>query len=135
MRVPPATAAAIRRFEALTPSADGVVAKKLFGQPAAFVNGNLFFGVFGAHLFVRLAEPDRISAAGTSGFAPFEPMPGRAMREYLVLPGPVLASPARSAQWVARALRYAASLPPKVPSRRVGRSPASRARPPTRIRR
>ena len=83
MKIPKAEVRVTRIFEELTPTAKGVTSKKMFGQPAAFVNGNLFMGVFGENLFVRLSVSDRTVARTSAGFAPFEPMPGRAMREVL----------------------------------------------------
>ncbi|MGB6501352.1 MAG: TfoX/Sxy family protein [Thermoplasmata archaeon] len=111
-------ASTVRDFEALLPSAPGVTSKMMFGQPAAVVNGHLFFGVFGNQLFVRLSDADRSEAGEIPGFLPFEPMPGRAMREYLILPTGWRSAPSRSRPWVARALRYASSLSPKTPKAR-----------------
>ncbi|MGP8075227.1 MAG: TfoX/Sxy family protein [Thermoplasmata archaeon] len=113
MKIPGPSPPSVKLFESLTPEEAGVVTKKLFGQPAAFMNGNLFFGVFGEKLFVRLSEADRESARRLPGFVNFEPMPGRAMSEYFVLPKTVLESPSRSREWVRRSFRYAAGLPPK----------------------
>ena len=41
---------------------------------------------------VRLSEFD-CAAAGKEGATPFEPMPGRVMREYVSLPAVVLTQP------------------------------------------
>src|SRR5262249_43711000 len=63
-------------------------ARKMFGYPAAFVNGNMFAGLFQSSMIVRLSEDDR----RRSGAPAFEPMPGRPMREYVVVPKDVLGS-------------------------------------------
>ena len=118
MKIPKPSTTTAKLFDSLTPAEAGVVAKKLFGQPAAFVHGNLFFGVFGETLFVRLSEPDRAAVRRLSGFVNFDPMPGRPMSEYFVLPKTVLASPARTRDWVRRSLRYASGLPPKLTTRK-----------------
>ena len=47
------------------------------------------------------------------GAATFEPMAGRPMKEYVTVPSSLLASPEELEPWVARALAYGASLPPK----------------------
>jgi hypothetical protein len=62
--------------------------------------------------FVRLPDESRaqLAAAGGSEFAP---MPGRPMREYLVLPDAVAADPDAAEPWVHRALAFASRLPPK----------------------
>jgi TfoX/Sxy family transcriptional regulator of competence genes len=115
MKIPKANPNIIKLFEDLTPTATGVTSKKMFGQPAAFANGNLFMGVFGGTMFVRLSEPDRKEARTKAGFVPFEPMPGRAMREYWVLPPSVVESAPRARGWVARSLTYVLTLAPKNP--------------------
>jgi TfoX/Sxy family transcriptional regulator of competence genes len=46
-------------FETLLPIDERVVIRPMFGHKAAFVNGNMFTGTFGKHVFVRLDEPSR----------------------------------------------------------------------------
>jgi TfoX/Sxy family transcriptional regulator of competence genes len=118
MSMPQPAPPAVKLFEELIPAAPGVSAKRVFGQPAAFVNGNMFFGVFGKNLFVRLSEDDRAEARQTPGFVTFEPSPGRAMREYMVLPAGVRGDRVRARGWVARSLGYASSLKSKSPKKK-----------------
>jgi TfoX/Sxy family transcriptional regulator of competence genes len=97
--------------------------RMMFGGPAYFVNGNMFSGVHGRNILLRLDQPDRdVIAAAHDEVGPFEPM-GRPMREYVALPEG-LDLPAKDlADWVGRSFAFAASLPPKEkkPSkRRVG---------------
>jgi TfoX/Sxy family transcriptional regulator of competence genes len=113
MNIPKPADQVIRTFEDLTPEDPAVTRKKLFGQPAAFVNGNLFLGVFGEVVFVRLSPADRAEVQKTPGFHPFEPMKGRPMSEYVVLPPVVLKNQSEARRWVARSVRYAAALPAK----------------------
>jgi TfoX/Sxy family transcriptional regulator of competence genes len=86
--------------------------KPMFGCPAYFTNGNLFAGVHQSSLMLRLPEASRAEAVALGG-GPFEPMPGRPMKEYVVLPTAVLDDEAATADWVRRGAEYAASLPPK----------------------
>ena len=110
--------AAVEAFNALVPAAPGVVKKPMFGNQAAFVNGNMFAGLFGDDLFVRLPEP-RLEQVMAGGGRPFEPMPGRAMRGYAFVPG-TWQSDARSAgDLVAEALEYTAAMPAKEPKPRA----------------
>jgi TfoX/Sxy family transcriptional regulator of competence genes len=90
--------------------------RMMFGGPAHFVNGTMFAAVHARDLVIRLAEDDRseISVA-LPGVRPFEPMPGKPMREYVVLPEEVHSDPARLHEWLDRSHAYAASLPPKAP--------------------
>lgn len=100
------------RFTATVSSLPGATVRKMFGYPAGFVNGHLFTGTFGSSWHVRLPDDERDQLAAAGG-TPFEPMPGRPMREYLVLP-PEIAGDADAAEpWVRRALAYVEQLPPK----------------------
>ena len=62
---------------------------------------------------VRLAEDDRARLLKEKGAGPFEPMPGRAMKEYVVVPAALVAKPASLRAWIERGLQYALTLPPK----------------------
>ncbi len=86
--------------------------RPMFGCPAYFTGGNLFAGVWQETMMLRLSEDDR-GAVTAAGGRPFEPMPGRAMREYVALPADMVADRAAAAVWVRKAAAYAASLPPK----------------------
>jgi TfoX/Sxy family transcriptional regulator of competence genes len=88
--------------------------RPMFGCPSWFVRGNLFAGVFQDSLLLRLSEADRAAIAkAIDEAAPFEPMPGRPMREYVAVPESAAADRAEFARWLARAHAYAAALPPK----------------------
>ncbi len=87
--------------------------RKMFGYPAAFINGHMFAGLFQNDFFVRLSEVDRAVLLKKKGAQLFEPMPGRAMQEYVVMPESILNSETQVNQWLRRALDYASTLPPK----------------------
>src|SRR2546430_7616057 len=70
--------------------------RKMFGYPAIFLNGNMVAGLFQDRMIVRLSEQDRETLASIPGAARFEPMPGRPMREYMVLPASIVDAPAKS---------------------------------------
>ena len=58
--------------------------KKMFGYPAYFINGNMFAGVHGDKLFLRLSDADSVDIMkNCSEVTSFEPMPGRAMKASL----------------------------------------------------
>jgi TfoX/Sxy family transcriptional regulator of competence genes len=118
MEMPTASARTVAEFEALRPKGANIVTKQVFGHPAAFVRGHMFFGVFGDRLFLRLSPADREAADRIPGFGVFEPMPGRAMQEYRVIPPSLRAHPARVRPWVTRSLEHAAALPAKPPSKK-----------------
>jgi TfoX/Sxy family transcriptional regulator of competence genes len=57
--------------------------KKMFGYPACFFNGNMFVGVHGGKLFLRLSEADTAEIKKNyPNVIAFEPLPGRAMKGY-----------------------------------------------------
>ena len=113
--------AATSLFESIVPKRPGVQVRKVFGQPAAFLGGHMFLGVFGEDVFLRLGPGDALAAEKVPGVRPFEPMPGRRMGGYVVFPAAALRDPARRAPWLRRAVAFVQSLPPK---------PAARGRPP-----
>ncbi|HKS60037.1 MAG TPA: TfoX/Sxy family protein [Thermoplasmata archaeon] len=113
MEMPKASKGAVERFHRLAPSAENVQQKLVFGHPAAFVNGNMFFGVFGDQLFVRLSEEGAADAESAAGGKPFEPMAGRPMRGYVVLPDKIWDHPEQSKRWIAKSLAFARDLPAK----------------------
>ncbi|MGA7922856.1 MAG: TfoX/Sxy family protein [Thermoplasmata archaeon] len=118
MRIPPAASAAVQAFERFVPGGPNITLRKMFGQPAAFVNGNLFFSVYGKSVLIRLPRDYGGGTAPGPGFTPFEPMPGRRMTGYWVLPPRLLRNEKESRTWVARSLEHAARLPPKKPKRK-----------------
>lgn len=90
----------------------GAERRQMFGFPAAFVNGNLFTGLFGDRWFVRLPD-DALAELASRGGSGFEPMPGRAMKGYLAMPADILADPVERGRWLDRAFAHVAGLPPK----------------------
>jgi TfoX/Sxy family transcriptional regulator of competence genes len=93
--------------------------KMMFGSPVYTVGGNMFTGVHQRALFLRLSPADQaalIQAYPEAG--PFEPMPGRRMKEYLVLPEALYRNEEDLDEWLNRGYQLAASLPPKTPKPR-----------------
>ena len=107
----------MQAFDAALPADEAVVKRKMFGYPAAFVNGNMFAGVHQENVVVKL-PPERRAAAMEAGAAQFEPMPGRPMREYVVLPDSSLADGGDLSRWLDEAFRFVAALPAKEPKPR-----------------
>jgi TfoX/Sxy family transcriptional regulator of competence genes len=106
----------VARFATLIEGVRGAQTRKMFGYPAAFVQGHLFAGVFQEDMFVRLSADDQAQLMKIPGARPFEPMPGRPMRGYVLVPPPVLTSP-RVHDWLEKAFAHAKSLPPKTRAR------------------
>jgi len=107
-------------FTALLPEDPALSTRPMFGNLAAFVNGNMFTGLFGDDLFVRVPDPDREQLLGEGG-ADFSPMPGRGMKGYVNLPPGWAERPDATRTWIARSLDFVRTLPAKEPKRAGGR--------------
>jgi TfoX/Sxy family transcriptional regulator of competence genes len=124
----------IEAFDRAAPEDPAVKSRPMFGYPALFIGGNMFAGTYQDTIVVRLGADRSLTGARTA--KTFEPMPGRAMKEYVVVPDAVAKSPARLRAWIDRALDYAKTLPPKegrasgpaASARKAGSTPAARAR-------
>jgi TfoX/Sxy family transcriptional regulator of competence genes len=87
--------------------------RKMFGYPCAFLGGNMFFGLFEETYFLRLPEGEREKINSLHQAAPFEPIPGRIMKEYVALSSEVVSEGKAFRNWFEKSIRYAASLPAK----------------------
>ena len=101
----------IELFTECLPDDPRLERRKMFGYPAAFVHGHMCAGLFQDRVFARLSEADRAVLPG--GGAYFEPMPGRPMKAYAVIPDEVVADEAALAETLAKAVAFTAALPPK----------------------
>jgi TfoX/Sxy family transcriptional regulator of competence genes len=104
--------ALVELFQAAVADMADVRSRQMFGYPAAFTKTQMFASLFQDKMILRLSSADR-ETLGREGARPFEPMPGRPMREYVVVPEVIRDSPSRLGKWLVKAQGYAASLPPK----------------------
>jgi hypothetical protein len=102
----------VARFDELAALAVGADRREVFGHPSCVLHGNMFMGLYEDSLILRLAEPDRTEFLRRYGGGLFEPLPGRSMKEYVVVP-PALVRTAEVEDWVRRSLAYAEQLPPR----------------------
>jgi len=93
-------------FLALVPNDPAVTTRPMFGQVVAFVNGNMFMGLFGDRLFVRLSGDDRARVLEQGG-ADFT------RKGYVMLPEGWTGRLDESRRWVAPALDAGRALPPR----------------------
>jgi TfoX/Sxy family transcriptional regulator of competence genes len=107
---PPELMALFGQIMAALPMAE---TRKMFGYPAGFANGQMFASLFGDNFILRLPEPERELFIKRHSSRLFEPMPGRPMKEYVVVPPALLKPSQQLDDWLAKALAYAQSLPPK----------------------
>ena len=110
MKMPRHTEEDKARFRALVPDAAGVEVKPMFGSVGAFVSGNMFAGLFGTDIGVKLDDEARDELAGIEGTGPFGPEE-RPMGGYLAMPESFSDDEARA--WMERSREYVATFPPK----------------------
>ena len=99
-------------FRAVVPEDPRVEIKPMFGNLAAFVNGNMFMGLFGSDLGLKLPDADRERLLAEDGAGPYGP-PERPMGGYVTAPAEWRSTPRTLEPWTAKALEYVAGLPPK----------------------
>lgn len=125
MKLPRPSEDAKAAFAKLVPDGPAVTLKPMFGQLSAFVNGNMFCGLFGEELVVRLPEPE-IAKVKQQGGRDFEPMAGHKMGGYVMVPGDWRAKPASASALVKRALAVTGAMPAKAPRKAAAKKPAKR---------
>jgi len=116
MKMPKPSEEARQAFARLVPSGPAITMKPMFGNLAGFVNGNMFAGLFGEDLFVRLPD-DEAAAVRRDGGRDFEPMAGRAMKGYVLVPDDWRARPGAVAPLVERAMELTSQMPAKAPKK------------------
>jgi TfoX/Sxy family transcriptional regulator of competence genes len=102
------------RFRSLVPDDARVEVKPMFGNLGAFVNGNMFMGLFGSDIGLKLpaALAQQVAESGGGPFGPAE----RPMAGYISLPAAITVPEANPL--IAESLAYIGSLPPKAPRQR-----------------
>jgi len=88
--------------------------RKMFGSPAYFVNNNMFMGVHGEHIFMRLSQKDRETILEErDDVSPFVPREGRTMKEYVVFEESFLRDVEIFREWRDRSFAFVLSIPEK----------------------
>jgi len=125
MEMPKASDEDKARFRSLVPGHPDVEVKPMFGNLGAFVNGNMFAGLFGPTIGIKLSPEDREELEGSERTVPFGPAE-RPMGGYTGLPemwneeGD--GDDARAKAWIHKAFEYISTLPPKEPKATKARS-------------
>jgi len=120
MEIPKPSEADKEFFRSVLPDDPVVEVKPMFGNLGAFVHGNMFAGLFGPAVGVRLDDAAREELEAIDGTGPFGPAE-RPMGGYTSLPGAWRDSPDIAVSWVERALTYVSAMPPKVKKPRATR--------------
>lgn len=89
--------------------------KPMFGSPVYFVNDNMWTGVKGGVVFLRLSENDRsIIQTECDEIKPFEPRPDFFMKEYVEIPDSKLTEEEFINKWLDISYSFVKNIPPKV---------------------
>jgi hypothetical protein len=64
----------------------GAKRSKMFGMPVLKIRDKVFAGTYGDAMTFKLAPDDVAAALKLKGVEPFEPMPGRAMKGWVMVP-------------------------------------------------
>jgi TfoX/Sxy family transcriptional regulator of competence genes len=116
MEIPKPSDADAAYFRSIVPDDPAVQVKPMFGNLGAFVNGNMFMGLFGSTIGLRLPSDDAAELLEIEGAGPFGPTE-RPMGGYVSLPTSFREDP-RTSGWVARALEHVRAMPAKAPKKR-----------------
>jgi TfoX/Sxy family transcriptional regulator of competence genes len=100
----------------IVPDEPSVTLKPMFGQLSAFVNGNMFAGIFGDDLILRLPD-EEIAKVKKQGGRDFEPMAGHRMGGFVVFAGEWRAKPPTAL--IKRALEETRKMPAKGPKKKA----------------
>jgi TfoX/Sxy family transcriptional regulator of competence genes len=88
--------------------------RMMFGCPAYFINNNMFTGVHQDNIILRLSEEHRTKIKTEYDEAePFEPMEGRVMKEYMVVPEVLYSDTEEFDTWMKLSYQFVSQLPPK----------------------
>jgi TfoX/Sxy family transcriptional regulator of competence genes len=91
--------------------------RKMFGGIAFMVGGHMCVGIVDRSLMVRLAAEDAVTLLARPHVRPMD-FTGRPMKGFLYVDPPGLTTSRQLTGWIARAVAFGATLPPKKPRAR-----------------
>ena len=118
MKFPKSDEETAELFRSLLPPEKSIVVRPMFGHIAAFVNGNMFAGTFGKEIFVKLSDEESSLLMKEKGAFHFEPMKGRPMKDYVVMPATLAGNKPTARRWVQKSFAWVSSMPSKKGKRR-----------------
>jgi TfoX/Sxy family transcriptional regulator of competence genes len=89
--------------------------RPMFGYPAYFINKNMFAGIFQDQIFFRLSSDQAEKLLRLHPpIRNLEPMPGRPMKDYFVIPKELYKKPGALLKIVSESSAHTGTLSPKV---------------------
>jgi len=122
MQMPKSPPALIERFDAVVADFPEATRRLTFGYPCLYVGGNMVTGLFGDSWHVRVGKEDTDELLQLPGARPFEPMPGRPMTGFTLLPETIVDDDAAIREWVGRAIAHVSTMPVKTPKPRASKA-------------
>jgi len=119
MQMPKSPPALIERFDTVAADFPEATRRLTFGYPCLYVGGNMVTGLFGDSWHVRVGKEDTDELLQLPGARPFEPMPGRPMTGFTLLPETIVDDDAAIREWVGRAIAHVSTMPVKTPKPRT----------------
>lgn len=121
----------VARFEAALPRDPRITPRKMFGYPASFLSEGFFAGLFEERVVVRLPADVHAKTKALAKAASFDPMGGRPMKGWYVVPDAVAADGKKLGALLAELLPQLANHPeqPSAKKRAPGAAPAVKPKP------
>jgi hypothetical protein len=128
MQMPKSPPALIERFDTVAADFPEAMRRLTFGYPCLYVGGNMVTGLFGESWHVRVGKDDTDELLRLPGARPFEPMPGRPMTGFTLLPEAIVDDDAAVREWVGRAIAHVSTMPVKTPKPRSAKPKTAKPR-------
>ena len=128
MQMPKSPPALIERFDTVAADFPEATRRLTFGYPCLYVGGNMATGLFGDAWHVRVSKDDTDELLRLPGARPFEPMPGRPMTGFTLLPETIVDDDAAIREWVGRAIAHVSTMPVKTPKPRTTKAKPAKPR-------
>jgi len=128
MQMPKSPPALIERFDTVASDFPEATRRLTFGFPCLYVGGNMVTGLYGESWHVRVDKDDTDELLRLPGARPFEPMPGRPMTGFTLLPETIVDDDAAVREWVGRAIAHVSTMPVKTPKPRSSKPKTAKPR-------
>jgi len=122
MQMPKSPPALIERFDTIATDFPEATRRLTFGYPCLYVGGNMVTGLYGESWHVRVGKDDTEALLGLPGARPFEPMPGRPMTGFTLLPEAIVDDDREVREWVRKAISYVSTMPVKTPKPKTSKA-------------
>jgi TfoX/Sxy family transcriptional regulator of competence genes len=129
MQMPKSPPALIERFDTVASDFPEATRRLTFGFPCLYVGGNMVTGLYGESWHVRVDKDDTDELLRLPGARPFEPMPGRPMTGFTLLPEAIVDDDAAVREWVGRAIAHVSTMPVKTPKARASKAKPAKPKP------